>query len=597
MISDPTDPPPPRAARPDRRPLRARAVDLRPWQLLVAALLAVGVALLTAAPAAAHAYLLSSDPPAGAQLDRAPDTVTLEFNEPIGVDDDSLRLFDADADRVDDGPVDTADHELAVAVPDDLPDGAYVVAYRVISADSHPVGGTLTFTVGDATPLDAATASAIGGTEAGAIGTVGAVLRGIGYLAVLLAAGAVAFAAFVGLRPTDRRRAAWLGSRAALVAAVVALVHVPVQAAAVSGRGLDDVLTDVGTLSSTLGTSFGQSTLVRLAGLVLLVAAWQRPRDQAPATDPLLLGGGILALGSYLLDGHQRTYEPVWLLLGADTVHLAGAAVWAGGLALLFATLRARRRDDDPAGAARVVARFSGLALWSVLALTAAGVAMSWPLVRSSAALTSTTYGQLLLVKVALVAVVVAVAAYNRRQLVPAVATLAVPAGAAADVEPGPAGAAGSDTSAAWRQLTSTVRLELVLLVAIAGVTGFLATTQPAAEAAGLTGPVAETAALTADLDVDFVVDPAEPGLNALHVYVVDASGQPTDAIEDLRLAFTYVDEGIGPIDIEPFVAGPGHWTANVDDLTFAGSWEVRIVAGEDRFTEHEVTIPFELAG
>lgn len=579
-------------------------VDRAPWQVAVAVVLAtLTVLALAAVPASAHAVLSGSDPADGAVLDAAPEAVTLTFSEPVETDEQSLRLFDEDAQRVDDGPVDSSADEISIAVPADLPAAAYVVAYRVISADSHPIAGTLTFTVGDAQPLDQESVAAIGGTGAGAIGIVGAVLRGISYLAVLLAAGAVAFAAFVGRRPADRRRAAGLGRVAALVGIVATVLHLPVQAAAVSGLGLAAAVTDPDALAGVLASGFGWSASARLIALVGLAVLWRRRGDACPvgaATSPWAWAAGSAALGSFLLDGHQRTVEPAWLLIGGDVVHLAGAAVWAGGLVLLDATLTDRRRADDPAGAARVVARFSQVALWSVLALSVAGTAMSLPLVGSVGALTSTTYGWLLVAKVGLVAVIGAIAAYNRRALVPAVTAQAVPAGAAVDtVPPGVDGTAsgGGGTGDAWRCLTTTVRAEVVALAAIGVLTGFLATTQPAAEAAGLTGPVTETAQLTDDLEVDLVIDPAELGLNALHVYVVEPSGQPGDELEDLRTEFTYLDEGIGPIEVEPFIAGPGHWTANVTDLTFAGSWQVRIVAGEDRFTEHEVTVPFELAG
>lgn len=612
MISDPQHPstgrdPASCVAGPLTRRADVVARGLAPWRLVAATLVALLAVAMLATPAAAHAYLMGSDPTDGAALDAAPQTITLTFNEPVETDDQALRLFDASGERVDDGPLDTDPDQIAVAVPTELPDAAYVVAYRVISADSHPIAGTLSFTVGDATPLDEASVAAIGGAEAGVIGVVGAVLRGVSYLAVLLASGAVAFAAFVGRRPTDRRRAAVLGAIAALVGLVATVLHVPVQAAAVSGLGPVAVLADGDALRSTLTSGFGQSALLRLVALSALVVLWRRrqgPDATAATLGPWLWTAAAAGLGSFLLDGHQRTVEPSWLLLGGDAVHLGGAAVWAGGLVLVYATLKDRRRDDDPAGAARVVARFSGVALWSVLALSVAGTAMSLPLVRSVDALTATTYGWLLLAKVGLVAVIVAIAVYNRRSLVPTITAQAVPAGGSVETVPPGTGGTGADattggggTGDAWRTLTTTVRVEVVALAAIGVLTGFLATTQPAAEAAGLTGPVMETAQLTDDLDVDLVIDPAEPGRNALHIYVVEASGQPSGELEDLRMEFTYLDEGIGPIVVEPLVAGPGHWTANVTDLTFAGSWEVRVVAGEDRFTEHDVTIPFELAG
>jgi copper transport protein len=580
--------------------------------LAVVALAALALLLLgPAAPADAHAVLTGSSPSAGEELDAAPSEVRLSFNEPVSATGEALRVFDGDAVRIDDGPVDgVGGEQVAVALPDDLADGAYVAVYRVVSADSHPIAGVISFTVGDAEALDDDAIAAIAGPSDGALGTVGSVLRGVGYVGTLLAAGAVIFAAAVARGPADRRRAERVGRPAALLGAVAVAVHLPVQAAAVSGYGVLEVLTDGGVLGSTLTSGFGQSWLARLAALLALAVPWfvaersaTTARDASATAVPrgtrrplLWLGGAAaLALGSFLLDGHQRTVEPTWLLVGGDAIHLAGAAAWFGGVVLLLVTLRATRLEDDPVGGATVVARFSTLAAWSVLALAIAGTAMALPLVRGLDALTSTTYGWTLLAKVALVAVVVAVAAYNRRTLVPAIVARAVPVGASVDAAPEEARAvgAGADGSAAWTRLTRTVQLEAVLLVVVLGLTGFLVTTQPAAEAAGLTGPVSVDTALTDEVTLNVTVDPAEVGLNAIHVYAFDGTGQLTDEVDTLRLEFTYLDEGIGPFPVEPFVAGPGHWTATIEELRFAGDWEVRVVGGIGRFDEAEVTVPF----
>jgi hypothetical protein len=131
-------------------------------------------------------------------------------------------------------------------------------------------------------------------------------------------------------------------------------------------------------------------------------------------------------------------------------------------------------------------------------------------------------------------------------------------------------------------------------LVGVLLITGFLVSQQPAAEEAGLRGLYETTAPLGDELQVQVVVDPNQVGRNAIHLYVLDATGRPAADIDELRLELTYLDEGIGPIELEPLFAGPGHWIANTDELRFAGDWEIRVVAGIDRFTEQstEVTVP-----
>lgn len=562
------------------------------WSTMLVGVLALGWLVVSAGPASAHAVLTSADPQDRAQLDEPPASVTLTFNEPVEAASDALRVFDADAERVDDGIVDgTPDSIVEVELPDDLPDGGYVVTYRVVSTDSHPVAGVLTFTVGDADEVtDDVVAELFGGSGVGLTGWLGPVLRGLGYAATLLAAGALVFSVAVARGPADRGAARRIGVRAALAGVVLALLAVPVQAAAVSGVGLVEALAP-SVLGEALMSSFGLSSLVRAAALVWLAVLWR------PGIVAWLPGAAALAAtASYILDGHQRSVEPTWLLMGGDVVHLSAAAVWFAGLILLVGAMRRRRLDDDPVDAAALVARFSSIALVSVAAVSVAGVAMAVPLVGSFDALTSTTYGWLLIAKVAAVGVVVLIAAYNRQRLVPAITVRAAPAGGSVDAPATSEERHAERSRDAWRRLSTTVRLEAGVIVAVMLVTGVLVSTQPAADAGGLGGLYETTAELGDGLDVSVIVDPNRAGRNAIHVYVLEQTGRPTADVEDLELELTYLPEGIGPIPIDPFPVGPGHWTATIDDLAFAGDWEIRMVAGIDRFTELQTTVTVPVA-
>lgn len=174
---------------------------------------------------------------------------------------------------------------------------------------------------------------------------------------MLLAAGAVVYLLAVGRRrDAERGRQLTLAAAATTTGAVTAVLALALQAAAVSGRGLG-ALTDVETLRGALTGSVGVEGLAQLAGLGVLAVGLRRlGRGGSPA---LALGGAGLALGAFLLAGHTRTSEPVWLVVDANAVHLVAAVCCLGGLVLLMIGLRARRLADDPLGAARMVARFS----------------------------------------------------------------------------------------------------------------------------------------------------------------------------------------------------------------------------------------------
>lgn len=551
-------------------------------RLLTLACLGLTALVLTALPAWGHAVLQEATPADRSVLDSAPEQVTLRFNEPVSLPTGGLRVFDADARRVDEGTLEPADERtVAVALPDALADGGYVVTWRVLSADSHPVTGVFTFTVGDAREVDDAVVAELFAGDDAVTSTLGPALRAATYAGVLLAVGGLYLAVVVARRPEDRRRARTLAHYGAIGGVAATLLALPVQAMAVTGEG-PLAIARPGVLGELLVSSFGQGTLVRFVWLSVLLIFLAR---RAPLPANVL--AGTAALLSFLLDGHQRSAEPTWLLMLADAVHLGAAALWFGGLVLLAWLVRARRIDDDPVGAARVVSRFSSAALLSVLAVTAAGGVMAWALVRTPRALMDTTYGGLLLVKVGLVVLVVLAAAHNRFRLVPAVATR-VSADPDEDVreEHGEVVPSRDRSRAAWGQLRTTLVVEVALLVVVLGVTGVLVATQPAAEEAGVTGAAQVVVPLTDDLDVEVIVDPNEVGINALHVYVLDATGRPAADVGDLALELTYVPEDIGPFAIEPFSVGAGHWTANVDTLRFPGEWDIEMVAGIDRFTE-----------
>lgn len=556
----------------------------------VALAVALAVVLAAAGPAKAHAVLVETDPADGAALDTAPGQVTLIFNEPVSVPSGGLRVFDGDGERVPAEPVDTGAAEtVAIALPE-LPDGGYVVTWRVLSADSHPVAGAFAFTVGAGQAVDDDLVAALFGGQGGlASGVLGGLLRGLGYAGTLLAGGALIFGVAVARRDDDRDRARRLGIAGAWAAAAAAVLAVPVQAAATLGMGAGSLF-QPGALGDTLTSSFGLGTLLRVASLVALALLWGR--RSAP---PVLAFPASLAVASFLIDGHTRTVEPQLLMLAGDTIHLAAAAVWFGGLVVLGVAVRARKLEDDPVGAARMVARFSNLALWSVVFLAIGGLAMAWALVRVPRALTTTTYGWTLLAKNAAVLLGLAVAAYNRGRLVPAISRRLIPAGGASGGMQSAVGASDAAPSApvvtartrsAWRQLRTTLGLEVVLLVVAIAITGFLVSQRPAADAAGVTGFYETTTSLTDEIELQIVVDPNRAGRNTIHLYALDATGRPSGDIDDLRLELFYPAQQIGPFTRQPFPAGPGHWVLIGDELAFPGEWTIRVVVGLDRFTE-----------
>jgi copper transport protein len=175
--------------------------------------LGVLFALLLATPAAAHAELVSITPANGAQLKRPPTEVQMSFTESVNLIDGGIRLVDDAGATVPTSDPTVDGHTVSWPMPADLPDGAYVVTWRVVSADGHPVSGASSFGVGTAaaavpgSATGAGSADTTGGTVATGASAPWPVVavRLAGYLAFALFAGVAAFVLFCA--PDTRSRA------------------------------------------------------------------------------------------------------------------------------------------------------------------------------------------------------------------------------------------------------------------------------------------------------------------------------------------------------------------------------------------------------
>lgn len=562
-------------------------------RVLLALLLGAAALLASASPAAAHAAVRQTTPFDGERVEPGdvPDAVTIEYNEAVEVPPNGIRVFDESGTRVDtDAEVPGTDDPFlgGVAVREDLGEGSYIVTWRAVSEDGHPIRGAFVFTVGAAAEAsDTLLVDLVSGDGAG-IAVVQRVATALTYAAVLFLVGALLTGRVLGRAASDRSEG-WV-RRAVDLAIVLSVLAVPLQAMAASGDGVAAAF-DGAQLWTVLTASVGIAAVVRLVGLLGVRVAGGRARTVA----------GLVALGSFLVDGHTRTVEPLWVMVAGDTLHLVAGAVWFGGLVVLLRELRARQLVDDPVGGATMVAGWSRLAVWSVAGVVVGGVAMSWATVRDPLALVTSTYGQLLQVKVLLALVVIAMGAWNHVRLVPVVREATpVPAGGATVTEPGTAAADDEDlrvrTGLAWLRLRRTVRWEVGVLVALLLVTGVLQNERPAAEALGIGGSFQVTEELTDDLNLDIVVDPNIAGQNQIHLYLLNDADRTVSDVEGVTMELSLPEQDIGPIERVPVVTGPGHWVLSGRELALPGTWEITARFRIDRFTEASVTVPVIVA-
>ncbi|MFD9372186.1 copper resistance CopC/CopD family protein [Streptomyces sp. NPDC060020] len=656
---------------------RVRATASLPrLALVLAALLA---ALFTAAsPATAHAALTASDPKDGAVVATAPAQVTLSFSEQVALGDDSIRVLDPQGRRVDTGELRDMCSGNTVrygtALHTGLPDGTYTVAWQAVSADSHPISGAFTFSIGapSATDVTLPTAQAGGGP----VGIAYGIARYAAYAGFTVLVGGAAFILLCWRRGAAERPLQKLVVRAWVTLTTATLVMLVLRTPYTGSGKFTDAF-DLDGLRAVLETKTGASLVSRLlllgaAALFVAVlfgvyarrvqgsgpdeearasegheeaaheeeAHEQEAHEEARATNDLTfglaIGGAVVAGGiaaTWALSEHASTGIQPGIAMPADILHLLAVATWLGGLAALLVALH-----KVPGMERAAVRRFSTVAFVSVLVLAVTGVYQSWRQLGSWSALTGTDYGQLLLVKVGLVAVLLGVAYLSRKwtaRLADAPgATGADPAEVAGadDVsrETGSADVDGSDVSRETEPVTvpadperaaqlarqraaresarekqvrdadpnraglrRSVLAEAGIAVILLAVTTVLTSTEPGRTveqeagrgSAGATAVPDRAVKITLPFDtggqngkgsVRLEFDPGRVGANTLHLWADSSDGQPFD-LPEIKVAFTLPAKDIGPLPVVPDQAAPGHWTASGVQLPLAGEWRIDV--------------------
>lgn len=531
------------------------------------ALAVLAVVFLPATGVGAHATMVETSPVDGAKLESTPREVTVAFDEPVHFSVAPVRVFDSSGSRVDGGEAGYGDSEnvLAVSLPPNVDDGIYVVTWQAVSLDSHPVSGAFVFQVGESVGgSDASTiVEVIDGSGGRGFDVAADLVRWVTYLGALVGVGSALLGTLISVSPRTIQHLIRLVRISALLGVLASLAQIPLYASVSTGLGFE-AWSHASALGGAVTSPVGISSGVRIAALAALAGVVGR----SPAATWL---AGATAVIAELLSGHTLTSDPRVLMLAADVVHVTAAAVWFGGLVALIVVLVSGETAHRQAG---VVARFSALAGWAVAALAAAGLVMAWIEVRSVSALTSTGYGWTLVAKVGVAVLVLVVAVYNRRVLVPAVTS-------------------NGQSEEARGRLSRTVRLEAVGLVVVLALTAFLVDQQPAAEAAGVLG-LYSTYVPFGEGEVNLVVDPNAVGVNQVHVYALDAAGAPQAAEGRAVMEFRLPAQEIGPIRREPVNVGSGHWVHTGPELALAGRWEItfRLESGfEERTAVAEVTV------
>jgi copper transport protein len=517
---------------------------------------------ISATPASAHAELLSTNPPSGADIATAPRNIQLLFNEGVRVVPGGLRLLRQNAEMVPISAPQNTGSGFRVDVPD-LEPGAYIFGWRVVSDDGHPLRGAFTFrvgNVGDQSVVASLGTSLLGGAERDRVTTIAYnIVRTLRLMATLLGTGLLAF--FLTLRGTAFavRRFRFLGLLTGAVGLFAEIANMALFGPFVSGRTISAV-TDGVLLDDTLRDPVGRVGIVRIASFAVMLLLWfRRPAARSRGYAALGLGLVFVLAASQLFPGHATVglWAPASTVL--STLHVGAAGVWLGSLFVLgFALLRSERLDRI-----RASQSFSSWATWSLVVLLATGGFATARQVGSLAALTTTAFGRVLIVKLVLIALTVLYGLRNRRRL----PTM------------------GDTRNASIADFRRSILRESWVAVGVVLAATVLSSIEPARLT--VRTPVSATVK-TESLLVDMTVEPAgKKGRHEIHLYTLEPNGLPKPIVAITAFA-SLPEKGIERLPLDLVRAGSNHFQILKAELAVSGDWRFDVTVNVDDFSEEK---------
>jgi len=516
-------------------------VRLQTFRRIFGTALAGTVLALTFIPgiASAHAVLESSSPAPSELLASSPKEIRLDFDEQVESTLGDIRVYDSEQREISIEKTvrSSTDASVVSAGVPTLDNGVYVVVWRVVSADGHPISGAFPFEIGTkSTGTSAALLEEIlnqTGTTS-PLGNPMSILRLLGFLALILLVGCVSLLWCSPLLGSARVRNTLRYS--SVFIAVSSLGLLLMQGPYTAGRSWGSLF-DSAMIGDVLQTRLGLALFIRsicaLAwGVIALTASASVSRRWRVG----VVATSVLTIATYATSGHQSagTFPAVFVPL--DMVHLVAISTWVGALLVLAVIYR----DNDVENEAK---RFSRMATWSMPLVVVTGVVQGLHLMGGISTITQSSFGKLLLLKTLLVACVVLLGSKARTQL-------------------------NSGGSSSIRKI---IRWESTVVVLVLAVTSLMVAQSP-----NSTEPTSVSFSATKvqnGIVAELSVVPAVVGTAEVHVILTPPGGSLTPA-KSVTVQFDLPSRSIPPIPVDMTEIGPNHWIGIVQ-FPFSGAWNM----------------------
>lgn len=513
-------------------------------RLLVGLLLVLAIAPVQAA--FAHAQLLSTSPTDNAILDLAPEVIDLVFNEPVSPL--AIRLIQPDGTAIDLTAETVGGAATSIALPPELKTGTHVLSWRVVSADGHPIAGSLLFSIGEVS------------------GSVEAIVAGDATVSVSLwVAKALMFSAmFVGIGGAAFGALATLPKTAQTISLGLAAAGILIAPMTLGLQGLDALGLSLSSFFSGdpwntgLSTSYGATAIAAAIAFACAFGSLKVPAGHVSIA--LSLAAATLAALSLALSGHASAASPQWITRPAVFVHIAGVLFWVGALLPLWFLL-----PDGSERSNRALVRFSKGIPFAVAPLVVSGLALAVIQLGSPGPQWVTPYGFILGSKLLLLAILFGLALWNRRWL----------------TEPALAGDATSR-----ERLRRSIGWEMVLVTIILALVAGWRFTPPPRSLSDMPPAIAAEPIMEHLIDEKTMamvtISPGTAGPVSIEIMVSDTEHVPKEVI-GVTVNLSNPELGVEPIHREATETN-GVWRVDDFAIPVAGIWHVETEIRISRF-------------
>ncbi len=497
---------------------------LIPRLVVFATLICGSFLALGARQSLAHAVIESTEPAANSVLSKAPNSISLNFDEPVDTALGWMRVFDSDGERVVTANLGRGEGDdwVRVAMPE-LENGGYLVVWRVMSADGHAVEGAFGFQIGESSlPVGNEVVSSVVGSQGDnpLPGRVAGTGRYISYGAF-----ALLFGLFVLNIASRRLRVSILGAIGAVSVLVVLLMTGP----NTLGGSLADAF-DVSLLADTMSTRSGTMMAARILFFVAIAIVGSRmPRRMLG----LIL---VLLAGTFAAGGHSGSESPVLIAVLVTTVHVTAVSIWVGGILAVLVNGITSNVDSG-------VQRFSEIMNFVLPAVVLSGVLTAARNLGGLSELFDSAYGKITFSKFLLVGAMGVIAMIVRRKL-----------------------------------QSATQPKKVLVTEAVFGLVAFvlaavLAVTPPI----NASGSVFQRTAVEAGLVANITVDPVGTGSNEIHI-LFSPPGGALSRVGDVKIRYSLPERSVPNLDATVSEASPNHWIG-VLNFPYTGTWKVEVLA------------------